>query len=517
MELTGVFEDGEYGFRNGMLPRIWHNEFSRKREKSIGDHAGGQHVYNLYAGTGAGKTCAAGMVASDDLNLNRVRRVVVCVPTVAIAANTREVFREVFGIHLAKFDARSHRNGVTSDWQGYVATYPGIARQAARHRRIASYEPTLVIFDEVHHLGDGESWGDAAQLAFGSVPYVVTMTGSPLRPKNMGRIPFAVYVPTERADVLRYQADYPYTLGRAMIDGYCREPDFRFSDDAVVNVRPAGTDKEFPVRFDEPVSDFLAQLRLTAAVQYGSPTRRRLLECSLAEIRAAGRKCIIFLGGDTANTDAVNTPTGDATILLPSELGALGIGRDEFMVITMADKKPHEKVKQFRQSRTAWILVTVNMVSEGVDIPELSAAIFLTTWVSDLSFIQRIGRALRFMGKGDHPDAWFYLFHHPSYHAIAKEIKREREAEAILRAKRQREQNGEGHGNARERTEAVAVSGGEITYAVWNGERYAAPVYAEALRYVESRGMSKAFLAEVIDHINKGRNDGNAGNLILPA
>lgn len=502
MELEGIFESGEFGHRGGVLPRTWHNEFMTKRNLLIRTHEGGQQITNVFAGTGAGKTNAVALAASDDLNLERVRRVVVCVPTKLILEQTRSVFLNSFGIHLARFDARSHKNGVTSEQQGYITTYAGVASQAAKHRRIARYEPTLAILDEVHHLGDGESWGDAAQLAFGNVPYLVTCTGSPFRPNSSGRIPFANYVPTNRADILQYKADYSYSLGRAIVDGYCREPDFRFSDDAVVKIRPAGTDREISVKFSDNVSEHIAKLRLQAAVQYGSVTRRRLLATALAECKAAGRKVIIFLGGDTTIADANSTPTMDVTTHLPAELAELGYGPDEYVSITMADKRAEHKMNEFRQSETAWILGTIGMVSEGANLPELSAAIFLTTWVADLSFIQRLGRALRFMGKGDHPDAWFYLFHHPSYHAISLSIKDEMKAEAMMKAKREREAGTNSPGTP-QRTEAVAISGGEITYSIWNGEKYPAGIYREAMQYIESRGMSKAFLSDVIDQLRK--------------
>ena len=513
-DLTGVFEEGEYGYRAGMVPRTWHNEFIKKREASIRGHGAGQHIFNLYAGTGSGKTCAAAMAAADDLNLGRARRVVACVPSSAIAANVQETFRDRFGIHLALFSARRHKHGVTSDQQGYIVTYQAVARRASTHRRISTYEPTLVVFDEIHHLGDGESWGDAARLAFGGVPFVLTMTGSPIRRRDTGLIPFATYEPTDDPEKVRYVADYRYPLGRAILDGFCREPDFRFSDDVIVKVRPAGTDREITVSFADQVSDNMAQLRLSAAVQYGSPARATMLSNALAEIRAARRKAIIFLGGDTAES---STPTGDATMLLPSELEALGIGPDEYVVITMNDKDPHAKIKAFRESKTAWILITVNMVSEGVDAPEVSAAIFLTTWVSDLSFIQRIGRALRYMGNGDPRDAWFYLFHHPSYLRASLEIKNEWNEEIALRAKRQREEGvRQGDGPPRH-TEAIAISGGNHTFSVWNGERYPAELYAEALRKIDERKISKAFLSDIIDQLRRERGYGDGGDCRQPA
>ncbi len=500
-ELSGVFEEGEYGYRGGMSPRIWHNEFMKEREALIRDHKDGQYIFKLSAGTGSGKTCAAGMAASDDLNLGRVRRVVVCVPSIAIAAGVREVFRANFGIHLAHYNARKYPNGVTSDQQGYILPYQAMARQPLRHRRISTYEPTLVIFDEIHHLGDGESWGDASKLAFGSVPSILTMTGSPIRPPHSPVIPFAEYVATDSGN-LRYKADYLYPLGRAIVDGYCREPDFRFSDDVRFNVRPPGSDREFTIGLADNLSERMAQETLSAAVQYGSLSRHNLLKRALGDIRRDGRKCAIFLGGDTAENEK---PTTDATVLLPKELRELGYGHEEYMSLTMRDKKPHEKVRMFLESPTAWILGSVNMLSEGVDTPEISAEIFLTTWVTDLSAIQRWGRALRFMNNGDPRDAWFYLFHHPSYARCAADIKKEWDDQLVLQRQR-REAGIPSAEGPRARTEIMAISGGDVTYAIWNGKKYPYEIFNKGLLYLKERNLSKVYLGDVLTQMKEEQN-----------
>lgn len=506
-ELDGIFEPGEYGYRDGLMPRTWHNECCSRRELRLRNHAGGQFVFNVCAGTGAGKTDLAGLIASSDLNLGRIRRVVVCVPTKVVQASTAETFRDKFDIHLALFDSRKHRNGVTSDNQGYVVTYGNLARQASRHARITGYEPTLVVFDEVHHLGDNASWGLAAQFAFARAPYVLAMSGSPIRPAGGGQIVWANYIPSKNLPgVLEYEADYVYTLGRAILDGYCREPDFRFSDDAVVEISYTDGRKAELVGFKEDVHADLASLRLNAAVNHKSAARKPFLSRALSEIRKAGRKAIIFLGSDAGDG---TTPTEDATKHLPGQLVDLGYSPDEFMVITKDTPRSHDRIRQFRQSKTAWILITINMVSEGANVPELSAAIFLTNWTSDLSFIQRIGRALRFMGTGDHKDAWIYLFHHPSYRDVALRIKEQINAAVFERKRREREGV-----EPREfpcRPEARAISGGEITYTIWNGQKYPAPLYYDAVRIIESRNISKAYLTDVIESLAKEQCDGDGG------
>jgi superfamily II DNA or RNA helicase len=62
------------------------------------------------------------------------------------------------------------------------------------------------------------------------------------------------------------------------------------------------------------------------------------------------------------------------------------------------------------------------MLSEGVDIPELQAALFLSTVTANLKTIQRIGRVLR--GEGM---ALIAMFADPHYVQIASDIMKEKE------------------------------------------------------------------------------------------
>ena len=52
--------------------------------------------------------------------------------------------------------------------QGYVTTYAQVAGKPMLHAARATALKTLVILDEVHHAGDGLSWGEASEEAFGA-------------------------------------------------------------------------------------------------------------------------------------------------------------------------------------------------------------------------------------------------------------------------------------------------------------------------------------------------------------
>ena len=74
-----------------------------------------------------------------------------------------------------------------------------------------------MILDEVHHAGDGLSWGDAVAAAFEAAARRLCLTGTPFRTRPDERIPFVRY----EADTdggWRSSADFTYGYREALRD-----------------------------------------------------------------------------------------------------------------------------------------------------------------------------------------------------------------------------------------------------------------------------------------------------------
>jgi superfamily II DNA or RNA helicase len=71
-------------------------------------------------------------------------------------------------------------------------------------------------------------------------------------------------------------------------------------------------------------------------------------------------------------------------------------------------QNPDGKIDAFRQSKKRW-LVSVAMVSEGVDIPRLRVLIYLSSALTELSFRQALGRVVRSNGPGDDTRAYVVM------------------------------------------------------------------------------------------------------------
>ncbi len=461
-----LFSNQVYQPTNGFEPREWQLECLNAYQNSIanwkscavgnGNHE--QHRFCIYAGTGSGKTKAAGLLVAHAFNVRHIRQVVIVVPNKSIMRKTIADFKEFFRIHLVRFQPTEHADGISRKLEGYILTYAHLMQDPAHHQRICDRD-TLVIFDEVHHLGDSSTWGTSALESFGRVDFVLSLTGTPYRSDNT-RIPFVTYTEQQENGLWRFKADHQYTLGRAVDEGVCRKPIFHFASGTVA-LRLNDTDPEKLVEFnDNELTDEEKQLRLAGAVRYSSSCRKSLLRSALDQCRAEHRKVAIFLGGDT---EGDHTPTQDAQDYLPSELSELGIQRTEIEIVTGQDKNALDKISSFGADPEKWILVSINMISEGTDIPELSAGIFLTSVTSKLTTLQRIGRLLRLMGESDpFPDALVFMFRDPNLEELANEINTEIMAECKLRKKTREEAEGSPAAERRHRAESIGVGGGEI-------------------------------------------------------
>src|ERR1700721_1066302 len=72
------------------------------------------------------------------------------------------------------------------------------------------------------------------------------------------------------------------------------------------------------------------------------------------------------------------------------------------------------KIDAFRKSDKRW-LVSVAMVSEGVDIPRLRVLVYLSSGLTELLFRQAIGRVVRTYGPDDDTRAYVVV---PSFEIL---------------------------------------------------------------------------------------------------
>ncbi len=341
---------------------------------------------------GAGKTTFALTLAQQLRDRRQISRVVVVVPT----DHLRTQWADAAAAAGLSLDPKltNAAGPLRPGFDGYVTTYAQVASHPMLHRARTENARTLVVLDEVHHAGDGLSWGAAVTEAFSPARRRLCLTGTPFRTKADERIPFVRY--EESDDGLVSAADFAYGYAHALGDGVVRPVVFaaysgtsRWLDSAgqvlSASLAEAGTkaleEAAWRTALD-PAGQWVphvvaaADARLTDLRESGSPDAGGLMLATDQETARAYAKL-------------VRRVTGHTPVLVLSD-----------------DPRSGRKIDAFRSGDQRW-LVAVRQVSEGVDIARLAVAIWACSYRTPLFFAQAVGRVVR--ARGPHETATVFL------------------------------------------------------------------------------------------------------------
>src|ERR1700742_2578160 len=166
----------------------------------------------------AGKTTFGLHVAHRMLSEGRVARVAVVAPTTHICRQwAADAAR--YGINLEPNRPNS-AGPEPRDRDGVSVTYATVAAGPEVHRRRCAENPTRLMADEPHHMGDDASWGITTVGAFEKARFRLLLSGTPFRSDN-SQIPWVRY-----GDDGVSSSDFGYGYTDALIDGVCRPVTF---------------------------------------------------------------------------------------------------------------------------------------------------------------------------------------------------------------------------------------------------------------------------------------------------
>lgn len=367
-------------------------------------HSGGSFLAS--ATPAAGKTTFGLRVAWEMLSSGRVARVVVVAPTTHICRQwAADAAR--YGIDLEP--NRPNADGPeTVDFHGVTVTYQTVAAGPGVHADAARRRPTLVIADEPHHMGDQASWGVSARRAFDHAAFRLLLSGTPFRSDN-DAIPWVEY-----DDDGLSSADFTYGYPDALVDRVCRPITFLPYDG---EMEWASDGKVWSADFDLvlPASESARRLRTALAADgewMGEVLRDA--DARLSEVRAAGHP---EAGGLVVASDQ------DHARAIAKRLGFLTGEQPE---IVMSDEPgASARIAAFAGSDQRW-LVSVLMVSEGVDIPRLRVGVYATAARTELFFRQVVGRFIRTTPSPRRQMSYLLLPADGRLKQLAFEIERER-------------------------------------------------------------------------------------------
>jgi superfamily II DNA or RNA helicase len=360
---------------------------------------------------GAGKTTFALALAARLRERRVVDRVVVVCPTDHLRTQWADAAARS---GLALDAALSNAVGpVRPDLDGYVTTYAQVAGKPALHAARCTARRTLVVLDEVHHAGDGLSWGEAVAVAFERAARRVALTGTPFRTRPDERIPFVRYEQQPDGG-FRSRADFTYGYREALRDGVVRP---------VVFAAYTGTS-----RWRNSAGQVIAaslsgqETRRTEATAWRTALDPRgkwvphvlaAMDDRISQLRAAGMSDAagLVLASDQddarAYAEIVERVTGHRPTLIVSD-----------------DPAASDRIAAFADG-TERIAVCVRMVSEGVDIPRAACLAWMTSYRTPLFFAQGVGRVVRARGPAE--TATVFLPAVRPLLALAAELESERE------------------------------------------------------------------------------------------
>jgi superfamily II DNA or RNA helicase len=388
----------------GTRLRLWQREALAKYETEP------RKDFLLTATPGAGKTTFALSLAVGLLGRRVIDRVIVVAPTDHLRSQWAEA-AERFGVALAP-DLGNSVGPVPADLHGYVTTYAQVAGKPTLHAARATSKRSLVILDEIHHAGDGLSWGEAVEHAFAGAGRRVCLTGTPFRTRVGERIPFVRYEPDDEGGLVS-TADFSYGYADALRDHVVRPVVFaaytgvsRWRNSAgeviAASLTEAGTKSTEQAAWRtalDPKGDWVPHViaamdeRLTQLRESGMPDAAGLV---LASDQEDAR----------AYASIVQRVTGEKPYLILSD-----------------DPKASSKIAGFAAGG-ARIAVCVRMVSEGVDVPRAACLAWLTSYRTPLFFAQAVGRVVR--SRGRHESATVFLPAVRPLLSLAAELENER-------------------------------------------------------------------------------------------
>lgn len=275
---------------------------------------------------------------------------------------------------------------------------------------------TLVVLDEVHHAGaenlNGriKQWGESVKVAFENAAFKLVMSGTLWR-SDSHTIPFVQYVDNQSVASGEYGFTYGYgdllrDTAQALLN----------NDADNLSVRPLkfismGGETEFLYGADNLRVDLNELLER----EFVSPALRSALDPNVGTwfrnwFKEADKNLLYIRG----NSDAA-FPDAAGLVIASSKYHAEEYatiieemtGERPFVVHYEQDE-PQEDIKRFKTQQDEngkpiptprWI-VSVNMISEGTDIPRLAILFYATIVREKLYFYQAIGRVVRWYKNG---------------------------------------------------------------------------------------------------------------------
>lgn len=266
-----------------------------------------------------------------------------------------------------------------------------------------------LILDEVHHTSaEGGQWGQHAEMIHDAAAMTVTMSGTYFR-SDGHKIRFLKYSEDGRPLL----SSPGYTYAEAVADKVVRAATFRFQDPTLEC-------------FHEKKGD---ETHLLSTIEGG-----RRLQIAKREVLRPDGECVRALIREShAYMCDLRHKYPDAGLLISCQPSSgrdeeryvhqitqmvRNLTREEVVEVVSSDPNAAGKLERFRNSAIPF-LVSINKISEGVNVPRLRAALLLRSMDSEMQFRQIVGRTVRSTEDDDGTAACIFMPKFAAMYAFA--------------------------------------------------------------------------------------------------
>ena len=377
----------------------------------------------------SGKTKASCAIAQMLFERGEIERVIVIAPQIEVVDSWAEDFEKITGRVMGKVTAKD--GDLSQVRMDICATWHAVLGLQQELQSVCLSQPTLVICDESHHAAVSAAWGSSGSSAFAQAKFVLVLSGTPYR--SDGRD--SLYLETNgRGNIQQPEAGrYELNYGEAVELGYCRPATFH---------RHQGT---FQVNLDEENSlevsgyqsaNLTGNLRSVPGLQNSLDFYR--LACvpqyesdNMTPMRSGFQGTMMEYGSQKLDDLRLRMHNAGGLVIAPSiamaeyfcDLIELVEGERPLLVHSELNNA-ESRIKLFRKGTMRWI-VSVDMISEGVDIPRLRVLVYLPRAQTELKFRQALGRVVRSTGPEDDTRAYVIMPSFQTFDAYARRAEQE--------------------------------------------------------------------------------------------
>jgi len=368
----------------------------------------GKKDFLCVATPGAGKTKFALRVAHHLMKDNICDRVVIITPTDHLKKQWAGEAAYFAGLDIDP-DFSNSQGIEAEDYHGIAITYALLGQdKRGIHAHNTFIRRTAVILDEIHHAGNNLSWGEAVKNSFENTVLRLAISGTAFRSDD-NPIPFITYN-ENRMSV----ADYTYSYERAIKENVCRPVYFSIYDG---KMKWKVAEQEFEHTFGDYLEPDQVSKRLKTALDPEGHWVRDVMSAAdnkLSEVRRTHRDAAgMVFAATQEHARKLAKVVEDLTGILPP-------------VIISDEAGSSEELDVFRRSNMRW-LISVKMVSEGVDIPRLRVGVYFTNIKAELFFRQAVGRFVRVLRDLEWQDAFIFIPQDRDMVKLAEQVQEERE------------------------------------------------------------------------------------------